>query len=323
MVSDKIEMAKQALDEPSLRDILADRSQMAATIPQGPSEKDIYKATGVDPQAPRTRSRNEALRHLKIFGLGTVGLGASAALLSHLNKALTRKRLLARTAGDVPTITIPKVASTKEAKRTWTDIGSSVMESVIEPGVDRAKEIYGRGVQQTKPLHHAWYLPAMLGVGVGGGGLAYTAADKLLTSLGKSRRERKLRKAEDQFQQALSEQFDAAGLGKQSSIGAAVDGLAQSYASGELNEQLLTLHKAANPTQPVEPYAAPGTGFITGGAGLALALSALASIGGVAAGRALGKKFRPESARKFDALERALSRQARMTRKPIQAITAA
>jgi hypothetical protein len=293
---------------------------------RAPVGGDSYKAmqsAGLPTAAEESKRR--MLKWVAGIGGGAVAFGALLRMLRSGGESARRKELYEDMipAGGASEVTIPgarrKRASHEKKAAIWpwalgaTALAPAALKSVgssVDDAWEGGKETVSKGFEHLfqptgSALTNPWTLPlgflATIAATYGG----YKVTDALISKMRQRRRKRELSSAESEFESALSSQFS----GKRASLLArAVDGVAEAYASGELEKQAATLDDNESWWDK-----ARGGGNVATGGYLAL-LTLLASLG--AAGGYHYVKGRETPRRKFEVAKELMLRR-RMARPPV------
>lgn len=171
----------------------------------------------------------------------------------------------------------------------------------------KSKETVGKGYEHLfEPTGSAWTnpwtWPALMAAGALGLYGGYEMTDAVISKLRKRRRKRELAQAQKAFEQALGAQFSE----KPASIlGAAVDGVAEAYATGELEKQAATVPPVIGEEGGGWWDKLRGAGGYATGGYLAL-LTLLAALGGAGGYHWVKKRETPR--RKYEAAKEILLR---------------
>lgn len=263
-----------------------------------------------------------AAKYTGYIGGAGAGLSFLAALLGHLQAVRRRNDLMGSIfqTGRVPgrEMRVPfKFAADDEGmeKKGWLGTAALIGSLVGLPmawnwgkkQVSKLPTVWKELFTPTSnPLTHPAALPLMLGGGVALTAGSYSLFNHLFKKMRERRRKREMEAAEADFNKALRAQYESP---KAASMGEAIDGLAEAYATGELQQQLQSLEKSAqesnDPTQKAPWY----RGLGSGATGLYITLALMLALGGGMGAYSLAKK-RDTSRRRAQALERALRRRA-------------
>lgn len=338
-VSELIKAAeeKQAVSPASMMQQLTDLQQRASQVP--PASAALGALSQKVPTASE-ESKRKALKWIAIAGLGSLGVGALLRALRSGTAGTTQSITddadpYAGMPGREITIPLPHMAKKSAVAIPAAVIAAAAPSAARAAGSsvgglwERLKGGVGEGVEHLfaptgSPFDNPWFLPAALAAGLGGGYVGYSQLDKLLEKRRKSRMQRQIEAAKQEFEDALKTQYRQSelleGIGKSKPkslpepegnfkfsaagmMGVVADAFAQSHVAGELAKQFESLEKEAQMPEDQQGFgwqSFKGAGRKAMGAYLA-ALALLTAAGG-AAGYSLvksreGKRLKHEAAR--------------------------
>jgi hypothetical protein len=249
-----------------------------AATPAGGESVAALQSRGI-PTAREETNRN-VYKWIAGLGGGALAFGAALRMLRAIGETARHKELLKEfdpRSAQTANVAIPMPKKASEEKSAI--IGPLLAGAALGPSVLRmlgetaggawrgTKETVRKGFEHLteptgSPATSPWGIPLITLAGLASVYGGYQLTDSLISKLRESRRSREMGKARKEFEDALRSQFaeseetEHAGI----SVAAAVDGLAQAYVSGELQEQLSALVKAS----AEEPAAEGGLPFTRG-----------------------------------------------------------